>query len=229
MTHKLTYSALFTALLLAFLSCGKKPAASQADEAPQIDTIPTLVMQVQRQSRLYTAEYHIHKVVTHDDQLALKGRLLDHDYNVALPFGKRKIAIPVDATAKAYVDFADFSPANVIRDTSHIEIVLPDPHIVLSATRINHNDIQEYVALTRRRFTDAELSNYEQQGRKAIIADIEKTDILESARVGAANVLVPMLQQMGFKAENITISFRHDLTKRGVVALIDKTTVEKKK
>ena len=45
----------------------------------------------------------------------------------------------------------------------------------------------------------------------------------------AANVLVPMLQQMGFKAENITISFRHDLTKRGVGALIDKTTVEKKK
>ena len=217
MTHKLTYSALFVALLLAFLSCGKKPAASQADEAPQIDTIPTLVMQVQRQSRLYTAEYHIHKVVTHDDQLALKGRLLDHDYNVALPFGKRKIAIPVDATAKAYVDFADFSAKNVRRDSSHIEIVLPDPHIVLSATRVNHDDIREYVAVTRSRFSDEELASYEQQGRKAIIADLGKTDILETARASAANVLVPMLQQLGYRPENITVTFRRDLKVQGAI------------
>ena len=174
-------------------------------------------MQVQRQSRLYTTEYHIHKVITHDDQLALKGKLLSHDYNVALPFGKRKIAIPVDATAKAYIDFAGFSEKNVRRDSSHIEIMLPDPRIVLSATRVNHDDIREYVALTRSRFTDEELASYEQQGRKAIIADLGKTDILETARASAANVLVPMLQQLGFRTEDITITFRRDLNTTGLV------------
>ena len=228
MANRITLISLLVAVLLAS-SCTKRQEPKAEVEQPHVDTTAVLVLQAQKCSRLYTTEYRIHKVITHDDQLSLKGKVLNHDYNVKLPLGNRKVAIPVDATVKAYVDFADFSPANVIRDTSHIEIVLPDPHIVLSATRINHNDIQEYVALTRSRFTDAELSNYEQQGRQAIIADIEKTDILESARVGAANVLVPMLQQMGFKAENITISFRHDLTKRGVGALIDKTTVEKKK
>ncbi len=228
MANRITLISLLLAVLLAS-SCTKRQEPKAEVEHPHVDTTAVLVLQAQKCSRLYTTEYRIHKVITHDDQLSLKGKVLNHDYDVKLPLGDRKVAIPVDATVKAYVDFADFSPANVIRDTSHIEIVLPDPHIMLSATRINHNDIQEYVALTRRRFTDAELSNYEQQGRKAIIADIEKTDILESARVGAANVLVPMLQQMGFKAENITISFRHDLTKRGVGALIDKTTVEKKK
>lgn len=216
-------------MLAALVACGKKQTAEATDdERPKIDTIPTLVMQAQRCSRLYTTEYHIHKVITHDDELALKGRILSHDYDVKLPFGKRKIAIPVDATVKAYVDFADFSEKNVRRDTSHIEIILPDPHIVLSATRVNHDDIKEYVALARSGFSDAELSSYEQQGRKAIIADIGKTGILESARIGAANVLVPMLEQLGYRAENITISFRHDLGQRDLSVLVDRTTVEKK-
>ena len=214
---------------LVFVACGDRQKSKEQAGQPHVDTIPTLVMQAQRCSKLYTTEYHIHKVITHDDQLALRGKLLGHDYNMQLPLGKRKIAIPVDATVKAYVDFADFSEKNVRRDTSHIEITLPDPHIVLSATRVNHSDIKEYVALMRRNFSDAELSSYEQQGRKAIIADIAKTDILESARVGAANVLVPMLQQLGYKAENITITFRHDLNGHDLSQLIDRTTVENKR
>ena len=228
MTYRIASVAFALFLFLSFISCGRKSAVTQADEKHSIDTIPTLIMQAQRQSRLYTTEYHIHKVITHDDRLALKGRLLGHDYNMALPLGKRKIAIPVDATVKAYVDFSGFSEKNVRRDTSHIEIILPDPHIVLSATRVNHDDIKEYVALTRHKFTDAELSSYEQQGRAAIISDISKTDILESARIGAANVLVPMLQQLGYRSENITISFRHDIGNGGLSKLIDRTTVEKR-
>lgn len=216
-------------LMFAFVSCGERQQPKTEVEQPKIDTIPTLIMQAQRCSKLYTTEYHIHKVITHDDQLAMKGKLLGHDYNVPLPLGSRKIAIPVDATVKAYVDFADFSEKNVRRDTTHIEVILPDPHIVLSSTRINHDDVKEYVALTRRNFTDEELSSYEKQGRQAIIADIAKTDILESARIGAANVLVPMLQQLGYRAENITISFRHDLKRGDMSKLIDKSTVEKKK
>lgn len=228
MTKKITFVSLLMIALLA-VSCSKRQEQKVEVEQPKVDTTAVLVMQAQKCSRLYTTEYRMHKVITHDDQLSLKGKVLNHDYDVKLPLGERKVAIPVDATVKAYIDFANFSAENVVRDSSHIEIILPDPHIILSSSRINHNDIQEYVALTRSRFTDAELSAFEQQGRQAIIADIGKTNILESARIGAANVLVPMLQQMGFKAENITISFRHDLTKHGVGALIDKTTVEKKK
>ena len=229
MNSKVKRVAVALVFPLAFVSCGnsRKPDAEPVQQ--RVDTMSVLVMQAQRCSRLYTTEYHIHKVITHNDRLSWKGSLLGHDYDMSLPLGKRMVAIPVDATAKAYVDLSSFSEANVRRDTSRIEITLPDPHIVLSSTRVDHDGIKEYVALMRRNFSDAELSSYEQQGRKAIIADIAKTDILESARVGAANVLVPMLQQLGYKAENITITFRHDLNGSDLSKLIDRTSVENKR
>ena len=158
----------------------------------------------------------------------MKGRVLSHDYDINLPLGKRKIAIPVDATVKAYIDFAGFSAANVRRDSTHIEIVLPEPRIVLTSSRIDHNGIREYVALTRRNFSDEELSAYERQGRDAIIADVAQTDIIENARIGAANVLIPMIEQMGFSPENITISFSRDYKPRDIMKLIDRSTIENK-
>ena len=194
----------------------------------RVDTTRLMVMQIQRCSRLYTTEYRIHKVITHDDQVKMKGRVLSHDYYINLPLGKRKIAIPVDATVKAYIDFAGFSAANVRRDSTHIEIVLPEPRIVLTSSRIDHNGIREYVALTRRNFSDEELSAYERQGRDAIIADVANTDIMENARIGAANVLIPMIEQMGFSPENITISFSRDYKPRDIMKLIDRSTIENK-
>ena len=220
---------------IVLLACGEKKQkeTTEVDTKPakteRVDTVQMLVMQVQKCSKLYTTEFHVHKIVTHDDQLALKGKLFSKDYNINLPLGKRKVAIPVDATMKAYVDFADFSKANVRRDSTHIEIVLPDPHIVLTSSRINHEDIKEYVALMRRNFTDEELANYEQQGRDAIIKDMANSDIIERARAGAANTLVPLLRQMGFEEEHITVTFRKDFTPKEIEQLIDKSTVEKKK
>ena len=35
----------------------------------RVDTTRLMVMQIQRCSRLYTTEYRIHKVITHDDQV----------------------------------------------------------------------------------------------------------------------------------------------------------------
>ena len=220
---------------IVLLACGEKKSKEATDgeakteQTERVDTMQMLVMQVQKCSRLYTTEFHVHKIVTHDDQLALKGKLFSKDYNINLPLGKRKVAIPIDATMKAYVDFADFSKANVRRDSTHIEIVLPDPHIVLTSSRINHEDVKEYVALMRRNFTDEELANYEQQGRKAIISDMANNDIIERARAGAANTLVPLLRQMGFAEEHISVTFRKDFTPKEIEQLIDKSTVEKRK
>ena len=225
--RRFTYILLFAALLSAG-SCGHKTDSKPTVEEQHIDTIPTLVMQIQKCARLYTTEYHIHKIVTHDDQLAMKGRLLNHDYNIALPLGKRKIAIPVDATVKAYVDFAGFSEHNVRRDSTHIEIILPNPHIVLTASNIDHKGIREYVALMRRKFSDKELASYEQQGRDAIIADITKTDIIETARQNAANTLVPMLTAMGFSQENITVSFSRDFAPNDIIHIVEQSNPEKK-
>ena len=106
--------------------------------------------------------------------------------------------------------------------------MLPEPRIVLTSSRIDHKGIREYVALTRRNFSDEELSAYERQGRDAIIADVAQTDIIENARIGAANVLIPMIEQMGFSPENITISFSRDYKPRDIMKLIDRSTIENK-
>lgn len=217
-------------LLLAFLCLAACRNGQTEKDTAAVDTIPLLVAQVQRCSRLYTAEAHIHKIVTHDDQLKLKGSILKNDFSIALPGGRRKVAIPIDATVKAYVDFAGFSAKNVKRHGEKIEIILPDPKVVLTATKVDHAGVRQYVSLTRSNFSDEELSAYEQEGRKGIIADLPALDIVETARRSAAHTLVPMLTDMGFKAENITVSFRKKFTADDLRQMLqDITTVEKKR
>lgn len=218
-----TTSLLAACLCLLATSCGK---GRTAPETERTDTIPVMVMQIQKCSRLYATEYHVHKIVTHDDQLKLKGQFMKHNYDINLPLGKRKIAIPVDATIKAYVDFSDFSKDNVRRKGKKIEIVLPDPRVAITSTRINHNEIRQYVAMTRRNFSDAELSAYESMGRKAIASEIPQLDIIERARLSAANVLVPIIEQMGFRPEDITVTFSRPFSAKDILNLIDKSTVE---
>ena len=196
----------------------------QEEQPVATDTIPLLVMQIQKCARLYTTEYHIHKIVTHDDILKLKGNLLSKNIDVALPLGERKIAIPMDATLKAYIDFSDFSERNIERHGNKITIVLPDPQVVLTSSKINQHEIREYVGLTRSHFTDKELSSYEQQGRQAILNSVPRLGIKQQAQANAARVLVPMLTEMGYREENVTIAFRRNLD---IMKLIN-TNLERK-
>ena len=183
-------------------------AKQEAAVAQGIDTVPMLIMQVQKCSKLYTAEYRVHKIVTHDDALRLKGSLLKKQFDIKLPMADRKIAIPIDAKLKAYIDFSDFSEKNIERDGKKITIVLPDPQVSMTSSKIDQKNVRQYVALTRSDFSDAELADYQQQGRKAIIESIPKMGILESAQRNAAKVLVPMLKELGYAEEDITIAFR---------------------
>ncbi len=202
------YLILFSWALMAACSSDPEPADTVADNT---ESRPTLVQQVRKCSRLYTTEYRIHKIVTHDDVLRLKGQLLRQDFDIPLPLGERKIAIPMDATIKAYIDFSNFSEQNVERDGDRITILLPDPKVTLTSTKINQKEVKQYVGLTRSQFTDKELTSYEQQGRKAILNNVAHMDILPTAQANATRVLVPMLTQMGYREENITIAFRRNL------------------
>ncbi|SFG15857.1 Protein of unknown function [Prevotella sp. KH2C16] len=204
-------------------SCSGKKEAS---DAPALDTIPMMVMQIQRCSRLYTAEYQLHKIITHDDTKKLEGSFMNKDFSIDLPLGKRKIALPLDATVKAYIDFSGFSEKNIRKRGGRIEVILPDPKVVLTSTKIKHEDVKQYVALTRSNFTDEELTGYEQQGRDQIVKAIPQLGIIETARSSAASILIPMMEQMGYKRENIKITFRKDFTLDDIQRLIDKTTIE---
>ena len=213
------YLILFSWALMAACSSDPEPADTVADDT---ENRPTLVQQVRKCSRLYTTEYRIHKIVTHDDVLRLKGQLLRQDFDIPLPLGERKIAIPMDATIKAYIDFSNFSEQNVERDGDRITILLPDPQVVLTSSKINRDEIREYVGLTRSHFSDKELTSYEQQGREAILKSIPGLGIEETARENAARVLVPLLTDMGYDERNVTIAFRRDLD------ILKKLTIEKR-
>ena len=162
MKHFALILSIFSLLTVA---CTDKKSTEEP-VAKVIDTIPMLVTQVQQCSRLYTTEYRIHKIITHDDKMKLSGSFMKQDFSVTLPLGDRRIAIPMDATLKAYIDLSGFSDKNIQRQGKELLITLPDPKIVLTSTKINHKEVKEYVALTRHNFTDAELTSYEAQGRK---------------------------------------------------------------
>jgi len=201
---------LSVALALVGSSCSSRKSQEQQSEYVSIDTVPMMVMQIQKCSRLYTAEYHIHKIVTHDDVLKVKGSLFKQDINVRLPLGQRKVAIPMDATLKAYIDFGQMTEKNIERQGEKITILLPDPKVEMTSSKINQQQIREFVGLVRAGFSDEEMTHYEQQGREAIIRSIPNLGIIEMAKENAARTLIPMIEQLGFKEQDITIAFRKD-------------------
>lgn len=216
---------IFTLTIISLASCSSKKSEEKAEA---VDTIPVMVMQIQKCSRLYTTEAHVHKIITYDDQIKLKGSFLKKAFNINVPGANRKIAIPMDATIKAYIDFKDFSDKNINRHGEKIEVILPDPKVTLTSSKIDHEGIRQFVSLTRSNFSDAELTELEQQGRESIIRDIPNLDLFEQARQNAANILIPMLKDMGFKEGDIKISFRKKFDIKDLSTLLDKTTIEKK-
>lgn len=207
---------IFILAIVLFSLCGCHQQQEEEAVVIPTDTLPSLVTQVRQCSRIYTTEYKIHKIVTHDDVIRLKGTFLAQDFNFKMPLGDRKIAIPMDATLKAYIDMSDFSERNVEKTDGKIIITLPDPQVIMTSSKIDQKNIKEYVGLVRSHFTDAEMTNYEQQGRAAIIESIPQLNILHTAQENAARVLIPLIKQMGYREEDIIIQFRkeyglHDL------------------
>ena len=100
--------------------------------------------------------------------------------------------------------------------------MLPDPVLEITGTRIDHKNIKEYVPLTRKRFTDAELSAYERAGRDSVIAAVARLDLLSRSRESAANVIVPIVTSMGYSQENVVVTFRKTLTNGDVLRTLNK-------
>ena len=222
---------IITASIFTFSSCYQKEQKQGKEQVS--DTIPMMVMQIQKCNRLYTAEAHVHKIITHDDQLNLKGSFFRKNFNIHVTGSNRKVAIPMNATIKASVDFQGLSNQNVLRKGDKIEIILPDPKLTLTSSKIDHNAVKQYVSIARSNFSDAELTQLEQQGRQSIINDIPNLDLMEQARLSHANTLSPMLKKMGFKEEKIKSSFRkrftnHDLNEFITNGLNDNKTKEKR-
>lgn len=204
-------------LTLLTTSCGRSDA-TEAEEVSAIDSIPLLVTQIQRCSRLYTTEYRIHKLVTCESNRQISGFGFSFGLDV---FGDRKIIIPIDATLKGYIDMSQIRAQHIDRQGDRISITLPDPEVMMTSTRIDHENIKEFVTGFRDDFTDSEMSAFEKQGRKAIIAEIPELGVERTARENAVRILVPLIAQMGFSEQNITINFRRDYTPHDLIRRLE--------
>ena len=190
-------------------------------EVVRVDTL-SLVMQVKECARLYTAEYEVHKLVLKDDPLRVKGNLFQRAFDVKVPIGERKVMIPLDVTLKAYIDITGFDEKNVLRSGDRIVVTLPDPRVVVTSSRINHDEVKQFVSLTRSDYTSAELADFTRQGEDEILASVPQLGILEMARENAAHVLVPMLTRLGYDERNLVISFRKDFTTADMPLLLER-------
>ena len=204
-----------TLLLLALLLAGSCKRGGTAEGGSDIDTIPMMVQQIKECSRLYTAEYKVHKIITHSDTTKLSATVLGQKLNLNLPGGRRKVAIPVDAVLKAYIDFSSFSEDNVRSEGGKIYIDLPNPHVTITSSKIDHEGIKKYVSIIRSDFSDEELALYEKQGRQDIINDIPNLGILNTARRSAASQLLPLISMLGIPQENIVITFVEPSEEKG--------------
>ena len=171
-----------------------------------------MVLQIQKCSRLYTSEYRLRKIVVYNDTAKLSGNVLGHSVKIDLPVGQRRMAIPMTATVKAYIDFGDFTADRVKRQGHKVEVLLPDPVVTLVSTEIDHSGVREKVPLLRSHFSDDERARVEQQGRQAILAALPSLGIVESARQSAVRQLMPLFRQMGFNDADVTFTFRRGVT-----------------
>ena len=212
-----TTTILMLSVLMA-VSCGKtENQHTDTPTSPPQTTVHTrnvsvgkLVTTVRKCSRLYVTECHVHKIITHEDQMKLKGSILGMSYDIGVPVGSRSIAIPINGTLKAYIDFSDFDDGNVVYDGDQIEIVLPDPQVELVSTKIDRDEVKSYIALLRSNFSDKELTEFEAQGRESIIASVGDMRLSERARASASRILIPLIHQLGFPVRDISVTFRSD-------------------
>lgn len=193
------------------LAAGAGQEAMPAQKRPEGDDqaeAKLLISRISRQSRLYTAEYRVHKIVTHEDLLNLKGQIFGIDFEHRFNIGDRRIAIPIEVTLKAYVDFSTFTARNVERRGSFIHIILPDPRIVLTSSKVDHQGIKQFTSLWRSAYTDEEMTEFTRQGVESVLAEVPNMRLLHTARDCAAQTLIPLLSSLGYQEDHIIITFR---------------------
>lgn len=184
------------------------------------DQIP-IIQKLTRSSKLYTAEYKIHKIITHDDEIRFRGTLLTQDYDFVLPTGERKLAFPIDVTLKAYVDLSRLNEQSIEQQDGKIILTLPDPQIQVTSVKIDNKGKKQMIDLTRRRYTDEEIQTLARQGVTSILRLIPEMGIMETARTNAVRTLTPILTALGYPQEHIFIQFQNPVTIENIPLFLD--------
>lgn len=206
-------------MIAMLTSCTKQEVGQPEDE--KVDERVSIATEISRQSRLYTSEYVVHKIVTHNDLKQLRGSFLGMQFKQELPLGERKIAIPIDVVLQAYIDFSLIRDEDVVKEGDALHITLPDPRIVVTSSKVDNEGIRTHVSWLRSDFRDEELTDFAQQGVASVLRTVPQMGIIESARQNAASLLIPLLADMGYTQERIVVTFRKEFTERDLPHLYD--------
>lgn len=217
----LLFLSFITFMSLLTTGCSRE---QEGDVQGEADPLPVLTNRIQQCSKLYTTEYRIHKIVLVEAEKKIESNFLGMGINV--PLGERKLIIPMEATLKGYIDFSDFKEDDITIDGNQVFVTLPDPEVELTSTRIDHDGTKQYVSWYLSNFNTAEQTIHAAKGRRDIINKLkndkkQKQRIVESARESAANLLIPLISQMGFEEENITIKFQREFSFDHLTILTD--------
>lgn len=206
--------------ILALTSCTTKEVEQEVEKPKERVTIAT---EISKQSRLYTSEYIVHKIVTHNDLRKLKGSFLGMKFDHQLPLGDRKIAIPIDVTLQAYIDLSQISENNIeiMPNDSAVRVTLPDPQIVVTSSKVDNLGVRTKVSWLRSNYTDKEMTDFTQQGVASVLRTVPQMGIIESARQNAATLLIPLLADMGYAKDRIVITFRKEFGEEDLQGLFD--------
>lgn len=216
MRKESAFSVFLLALTLLSGACSRHGDVVSSSDSTSVVDSSAVILRVRRTSRLYTAEYRVHKIVTHEDVKHLQATLLGRRFDAELPLGERKIAIPIDVTLRAYIDFSDFAESQVQRsaDGRQLHVILPDPKVVVTSSRVDHASTRQFHDLLRSDYSDAEMADYTQQGLRSVLRAVPQMGILETARQSAAATLIPLFAALGYEEENIVVTFRKTFTER---------------
>ena len=138
-----------------------------------------------------------------------------------LPLGDRKIAIPIDVTLQAYIDFSQIREKDVEIVGDALHITLPDPRIVVTSSKVDNEGIKTRVSWLRSDFKDAELTSFTRQGVASVLRTVPKMGIIESAKRNAASLLIPLLADMGYTEERIVVTFRKEFVEEDLRDIYD--------
>ena len=217
MNRKVLFPLLCSLIFALASACRQQvtPVEEASDPLPaEVEDSVDMVLRVRQTARLYTAEYKVHKIITHADVKHLRTTLLGHEYDTKLSLGDRKVAIPIDVTLQAYIDFSNFHESQIERaaDGTYLHITLPDPKVIVVSSKVDHESTKQFTDLLRSDYSDEELSDFTAQGVRSILRQVPELGILSTARDNAAAILIPMFASLGYEEENIIITFRKHFT-----------------
>lgn len=203
-------------VLIMFITSSQNKAAEDekvAQEEVKKITAADVAMKVSTTSKLYTAEVDAHKTMHYDANNCLEIKAFGRSGSIRMPFSHLEAYVPVTARYKAMIDLSKVDSTRIsIPNDSTIRLILPDPVIEQTAVSVDHDGESVKRQAFAGRLDDAAYKRVLDRAKSEIWADISNeqyADIIETAKVSATELLVPMLRDLGFK--NIQIGYRNDI------------------